>query len=503
MLRSFRVRLFLGFAVVIALSLFLSASASIWLLRQQQVEAAQQRIGLLVDPIARRVATFEAAGWPLPLIRQDLEQVASSYDIRVLLVDPSDVVIVDTDPTSRMVGKQLAVPSTPVAQNDTRQMSSFHAVRMTTDGEDLYLFTPSILNDVGGSLPGSSTRLVIAVPAQNVTAAWSALLPRLSLAGGVAALVAVIVASLLASRITNPIAQMTRASEAMARGDLQQRVEGEGEDEIGTLARAFNQMSQQVSRSNRAMRDLLANVSHELKTPITSIRGFAQAMVDGMATKPEDYTDMAGSIYDEAERIRVLVDDLLYLSEIESGTLQLTLDQVDVDAIVDDTVRRFRYQAEAADVRVRQALAGGDVRADARRVEQILANLTENAIRFAPAGSEVLLRTYRLDGRTNGRPDAGSEGSVAIEVHNGGPPIAPEHLPYLFERFYQADGSRSDERHKGLGLAIVRELVQAHDGQVTVESSADAGTVFTVRLPVAGPAAGGQRAASSIAGGSR
>jgi signal transduction histidine kinase len=485
----------LGFAVVIALSLFLSASASIWLLREEQVQAAQQRIGLLVDPIARRVATLESAGWPTPLIRQDLEQVATYYDIRVLLVDPSDRVVVDTDPTSRMVGKQLAVPSAPKADSETRQMSSFHAVRMTADGEDLYLFTPSILNDTAGSLPGSTTRLVIAVPAQNVTAAWSALLPRLSLAGGVAAIVAVIVASLLASRITNPIAQMTRASEAMAEGDLQQRVEGEGDDEIGTLARAFNQMSQQVSRSNRAMRDLLANVSHELKTPLTSIRGFAQAMVDGMATQPEDYADMATSIYDEAERIRVLVDDLLYLSEIESGTLQLTLDQVDVDSVVADTARRFRYQAEQAGVQVRVALDGGEIRADARRVEQILANLTENAIRFAPSGSEVLLRTYRLGGFAGGE--------VAVEVHNGGTPIAPEHLPYLFERFYQADGSRSDERHKGLGLAIVRELVQAHEGQVAVESGADAGTVFTVRLPVAGPAGGVKRPLSNVTGGSR
>ena len=131
---------------------------------------------------------------------------------------------------------------------------------------------------------------------------------------------------------------------------------GEGDDEIGTLARAFNQMSAQVSRSNRAMRDLLANVSHELKTPLTSIRGFAKAMVDGLATEPADYKEMAGAVYEEAERIRVLVDDLLYLSEIESGTLQLTLDHVDIDAIVADTARRLRFAAEDRNVTIRQAL---------------------------------------------------------------------------------------------------------------------------------------------------
>jgi two-component system sensor histidine kinase BaeS len=363
-------------------------------------------------------------------------------------------------------------------------------VRMTTGGEDLYLFTAS-RSDLGGTSARAPARLVIAVPAENVTAAWAALLPRMSLAGGAAALVAVVFASMLAARITNPIAQMTRASEAMARGNLQQRVGGEGDDEIGTLARAFNQMSEQVSRSNRAMRDLLANVSHELKTPLTSIRGFAQAMVDGMARDPVEYSEMATAIYDEAERIRALVDDLLYLSEIESGTLQLTLDNVDVDAIVADSVKRFRYQAEEAGVTLRHAPDGGEVRADARRLEQITANLMDNAIRFAPSGSEVLLRTYRLNG------------DVAIEVHNGGRPIAPEHLPYLFERFYQSDGSRSDERHKGLGLAIVRELVQAHDGRVAAESSEGAGTIFTVYLPVKGPSQGAGVSALTTPGGQR
>lgn len=477
MLRSFRVRLLAGFAVIIALSLFLSALASVWLLREQQVEAARQRIGLLVDPLARRVATLELSGWPRELIRQDLEQVARYYDIRVLLIDSADRVIVDTAPDKHMIGAQLSVPEVTVTRtpDSGEQMSSFRSVRMTTGGEDLFLFTPTIRSDSNALATAGSLRLVIAVPAQDVTAAWAALLPRLALAGGGAAVVAVIVASLLASRITNPIAQMTRASEAMSRGDLRQRVEGEGDDEIGTLARAFNQMSEQVSRSNRAMRDLLANVSHELKTPLTSIRGFAQAMVDGLAVEPDDYREMAGAVYEEAERIRVLVDDLLYLSEIESGTLQLTLDEVDVDAIVADTARRLRFEAEDRGVTIRQALAGGELRADARRVEQILANLTDNALRYSPAGEEVLIRTYRQDGH------------VAIEVHNAGEPIAPEHLPFLFERFYQADGSRSDDRHKGLGLAIVRELVQAHDGRVAVESDANAGTVFTVTLPVRGP----------------
>jgi two-component system sensor histidine kinase BaeS len=268
---------------------------------------------------------------------------------------------------------------------------------------------------------------------------------------------------------------MTRASQAMARGDLDQRIGGEGDDEIGRLAAAFNQMSTQVARSNRVMRDLIANVSHELKTPLTSIQGFSQAMVDGLATKPEDYTEMSGVIVGETERIRVLVDDLLYLSQLESGTLQLALEDVDLDAIVEDAAARFRFRADEAEVTVRLALDGSIVRADGRRLEQVLANLVDNAIRFAPANSEVLVRTYRL------------AEEAAIEVHNGGPPIPAESLPSVFERFYQVDPARAEARHSGLGLSIVQELVQAHGGTVTVQSSRDAGTTFSIRLPVDGP----------------
>jgi signal transduction histidine kinase len=148
---------------------------------------------------------------------------------------------------------------------------------------------------------------------------------------------------------------------------------------------------------------------------------------------------------------------------------------LDLAAVVRSAAQRFRLQAEAAGVSIRVALNGAPVLADERRIEQVLANLLDNAIRFATAGSEVLLRTARVPG------------GVLLEVHNGGEPIPPEDLPYLFDRFYQVDRARTrgDRLHSGLGLAIVRELVQAHGGDVSVQSSRDGGTVFTVRLPAA------------------
>lgn len=478
MLGSFRARLLAGFGIVIVLTLFLSASAFILLLRQQQAEAAQQRIGILVEPITTEAQRMQLLGWSRPAISKSLGEIATYYDIRILMLDPSDRVVIDTEPRQQAIGLTLDLPESAPTEIGGR-MEPFQSVRMTIQNDDLYFFMLSVNPDgpPWPQVPGDS-QLVLAVPADDVNSAWAALLPRLSLAGAGAGAVAVLFAFLFAGRITTPVREMTRASQAMAAGDLDQRIRGEGADEIGRLAAAFNQMSTQVARSNRVMRELLANVSHELKTPLTSIQGFGQAMVDGLATKPEDYAEMSGVIVGETERIRILVDDLLYLSQLESGTLQLSLDQVEIDAIVSDAAARFRFQADEAEVELRLALAGATVHADGRRLEQVLANLVDNAIRFAPAGSEVLIRTYRLADQ------------VAIEVHNGGEPIPEEGLTSVFDRFYQVDPARAEARHSGLGLSIVQELVQAHGGSMGVQSSRDAGTTFTARLPIDGPAAG-------------
>ena len=230
-------------------------------------------------------------------------------------------------------------------------------------------------------------------------------------------------------------------------------------------------MAQQVDRSSRAMRQLLADVSHELKTPLTSIQGFSQAMVDGLVEDQEETQRLAEVVHEEAERMRVLVDDLLYLSRIESGELRLNLDRIELDALVAASERRLRYQAESAGVSLRLELGGGAVPGDERRLEQVFANLLDNAIRFAPEGSQVRIRTWL-------EADHG-----AAEVGNASEPIPEDEVPHIFDRFYQVDRARSGSGHSGLGLAIVGELVQAHGGTVEVRSTREEGTAFIVRLP--------------------
>lgn len=474
-LSGLRLRLLAGFALVIAISLVLAGFSSVLLLRDQQAESAEQRIGRLIPGFSERVMEMELFGWPRSRIRAELTPLADYYGVRIFLLDRDRRVILDTDEHEPMLGTTLNIAAGPrdgTAANE--DMLPFRSLRARAQGDDLYLFTSSQPFPVvppGLPLRQPESTLVIAVPAADVTAAWASLLPRFAIAGGIAALFAVVVGTVISARITRPIAAMTAASGAIAQGDYDQRIEASGNDEVARLAGAFNRMADQVGRSSRAMRQLLGNVSHELKTPLTSIQGFSQALVDDLVDSEEERKQLAEVIREEAGRMRELVDELLYLSSIESGELTLTLDDVDFDALVAAGVRRLTFRAQECDVTVSHESGAGHVRGDGRRLEQVLANLVDNAIRFSPAGSDVRVHTH------------GDPASVTLEVHNYGEPIPEKDLPAVFDRFYQADPARSDAAHSGLGLAIVHELVQAHGGTIGVQSTRAGGTTFIVRLP--------------------
>jgi signal transduction histidine kinase len=296
----------------------------------------------------------------------------------------------------------------------------------------------------------------------------------LFLAGGIAFFFGVIAAGVLARSITRPLGQITTASEQMAQGNYEQQIPGYGGDEVSRLANAFNAMSRQVSRSHRTLRDFLANVSHELKTPLTSVQGFSQAMVDGSLTRPEDYAEAGRIINDEALRMRGLVDDLLYLSQVDQGEFRVQLNAMSPNEILEATRERFERRAEQAGIEL--LLEGHEtpsIEADGRRLEQALANIVDNAVRHTPAGGRVTLSSLAENGH------------VQLAVHNTGSVIPPEALPHVFERFFQSDpaGARADA-NTGLGLAITKEIVLAHGGSVAAESSQEDGTRFTITLPL-------------------
>jgi two-component system sensor histidine kinase BaeS len=348
--------------------------------------------------------------------------------------------------------------------------------------------TQSIVDDkvfTVASFPDLTLRIAVVSSEQSLTNAWWDTLPRLSMAALSALLVSIGIAWWLASTITRPIGQITRASEEMARGNLDPQLElPETADEVGRLSTAFTTMAHEVARSHQTMRDLMANVSHDLRTPLTSISGFAGALVDGTVSGTEGAKEAGRIIGEEAERMRRLVEDLLYLGRIESGDASLLREPVDLAELARAAQARFVFRAQEAGinftVRTPEPVA---ILGDPHRLGQVLDNLIENAFKHTPPTGSVVVTAALEDLRPlGGRASRGTRAAV-VSVHNTGSYIPPQEAGRVFERFYQVDKARAGTGGSGLGLAIAREIVQAHGGRLELQSTPQSGTTFTVSVP--------------------
>ena len=302
----------------------------------------------------------------------------------------------------------------------------------------------------------------------------------LLVSAGVVLLLAVGVSMRLSRRLIAPLQAADVATRRLADGDLSARVPEPppaADDELADLSRAINSMAGALERSRGLEQQFLLSVSHDLRTPLTSIRGYAEAITDGATDDPQA---AARVILAESRRLERLVRDLLDLAKLDARSFSLDLEPVDLVQVVSSTADGLRPAAEAAGVVLVTTPPGTQgpppvVLADRDRLAQVAANLLENALKFARSRIDIL---------------AAVDGGVAMMwVTDDGPGIASADLPHVFERLYVAQAQPlRKESGTGLGLAIARELVTAMGGTIGVESAAGAGTRFVVRLPVAGPA---------------
>ncbi|NLS79083.1 MAG: HAMP domain-containing histidine kinase [Chloroflexi bacterium] len=323
------------------------------------------------------------------------------------------------------------------------------------------------------------------------------LLPLLG-TGALALAISTLASYVLSRTITRPVEAIMRAAQQMADGRRGPEIEVQRDDEIGRLARSFNRMASQVDQASRMQRDLVINISHDLQTPLTSIRGFSQAIVDGSLRDVHGLRRAGKIIYEEATRMGQMVDALLDLAKLEGGQIEMAKAPVDLRNLLTSCVARFAHQAAAADLQLQLEVpeALPTIQGDPDRLEQAFANLLENAIKYTPAGGRVLVNGYATAGqRKPGEPaprdphsvsewHLGNGRWVVVTVADTGVGIPEEDLDRVFERFYRADKARSSQDGAGLGLAIVREIVQAHGGAVTAASHKGQGSQFTVALPV-------------------
>ncbi len=288
-----------------------------------------------------------------------------------------------------------------------------------------------------------------------------------------AAVVALLLGILLARSIAGPVRELTEATEAVAGGELGRQVEVRTSDEIGELAVSFNQMSQDLARGRTLRQQMTADIAHDLRTPLSVILGFTEALAEGkLAGNPEMY----GIMHDEARHLQHLVEDLRTLSLADAGELTLNLQACEPRALLERAAAA--HAAGAGEKQIRLVVeAPADlppVNVDVERMAQVLNNLVSNALRYTPEGGEIKLSA------------AAEAGAIALQVRDNGAGIAPADLPYIFERFYRGDQARTvQEGESGLGLAIAKSLIEAQGGTIAAASELGRGTTFTLVLPVA------------------
>jgi signal transduction histidine kinase len=532
MLHSLRFRLLLtliGVVVVVVGTVALFASRVTSRELQRYVELDIARNQRLTSNVMTYYARNRDSGDPQALMRQ----IAGEVDERVIVTDGAGTVLADSSEqfVGQTLGCEIAFPAVVVTIGSPRCETRLELAAGGVGGlrvgsretsDIVFLGMPFESSRPAGTKPLTTTfQFEAAAPLLEAVGGGPALLIRrtqgleldpietgfvdavnrsLLWAVAAAGVAAVLLTLLLSRRILGPVEALTAAARAMEKGDLSRRVEVASRDEIGALAHAFNAMADGLARQERLRRNMVTDVAHELRTPLTNIRGYLEALRDGVARPTHS---MLASLHEEALLLNRLVDDLQDLALAEAGQLHLAPRPVELAALVAQAVEAIQPAASEKDLRVEMALAADlpRVQADPERVAQVLRNLLNNAIRHTPGGGSIFVEAIVEHVRDKEARRQGDQAHtdllvssspgllvgcemVVLTIRDTGPGIPAEHLPNVFERFYRADQARARATGgAGLGLAIVRQLVVAHGGRAWAESPPGQGAAFSFTLP--------------------
>ena len=405
-----------------------------------------------------------------------IDRFAEARDVRVLLVDVNRERLVWDSVGDLEMQESIRLEVDRNYRQSYRGRSALQREPVfgkIIDGGDEWLFAGISISGVGSNQyalivadvrPTQSLRALLA----EFGTAW---MRPVLIAIGIGLIISVGLSWVMTRTITRPLRNLGEAVDAVARGDLDHQVPVSGPSEMRTVAHAFNLMSEEVRATQESQRDFMANVTHDLKTPLTSIQGYSQAIVDGTAKNPSQAAEI---IHDEAGRLTRMVTDLTDLAHMRARQTRIRQEPVDLAQIVQTVSQKLSVVADKRGIALTTHIEPApDVMGDGDQLVQVLNNLLGNAIKYTPGGGTVRVSLWSTD-----------NSGVSIQVADNGIGIPEQDLPRIFERFYQVDKARGPSRGTGLGLAIVNEIVQAHEGHISVNSKPGSGTIFTVWLPV-------------------
>lgn len=475
MFETLRSRLLLSYSLVIAIALVLIALVLFGLtalapggirtqVEWQTLAAISQSTRYELERILQRT---NARGQD---VEELLKQTAVNTNTRIVAADAqTSRVVFDSDPSQSWLGDVVRVtqPSRGVPEADGQN---------TVVGRFKHKDTNWL---VYGQQFNDSRLVIFYAHREQTTMAFfqQYFLTPLAGAGILAFVISIFLAFWMARSVVQPLHLMAGTAHAVAQGDYDQHLSLQGPREVQSLAQSLNTMSSKVKQSQQMQKDFVANVSHDLKTPLTSIQGWSMALLDGTAVDPDIQQQAATVIYDESERMARMVGDLLDIARLDAGQVTLKQQPVELAQLLNDVVRNLTARAQEQGVTLSAELTQVEpIRGDDDRLMQIFTNLADNALTHTPAGGRVTLALW---------PKGAQQ--IQVQIKDTGHGIPAEALPRIFERFYQVDQARTrnEGSGSGLGLAIVKQLVETHGGTIEVESQLGVGTTFTIVLPVA------------------
>jgi signal transduction histidine kinase len=430
------------------------------------------------------------AGLTLPEVRR-IEQIIVAYltdesaarDVRTMVVSSEGIVQFDSA-GAFLTGERVKQIAQGKLIGGRERMNAVYRGSFSNPNGQEWLYVAQPLRPLADIQPDSLFVLVAApMPHPTLGQVFRVfgdifLLP-LAQAGLIGLVIAVGLSVVISGSVVRPLKRMSDAARRIAHGDYRQRVPVNGPREVRGLAGSFNEMAERVAATQQAQREFLANVSHDLRTPLTSIQGFSQAIAEGVAGDPTSTQHAAQIIHDEAARMHRMVESLLDLARIEAGQFDLKTHAIATSDLLHGIGESVSVRARERGLNLALDVPPDlpRIAGDGDRLAQVFSNLLDNAIKHTPQGGHI-----RLHAQTAQR-------GIAVMVQDTGEGIPPDDLPRIFERFYQVDKSRQRERRAGmgLGLAIVRQIVQLHGGTINVASELGRGTTFTVWLPLPTP----------------
>jgi two-component system OmpR family sensor kinase len=480
-------RLIVSYGVIIVVTLILALMALFVIARPLQNRIAQRQLTTQVQAAQRQLNTLYQRGTTTERVLQQLNRRSelTNSNARYLLVDPNGNVLFDSQRT--LNDQHLVLP-----RQDNQPLPGG---TLSDPAGDSFNFA---LAPVGPQDSAAAYLLTIAPRNPRSSRLLSELGSGFIVAGAITLVLSLLIGIFIARSISRPLKQISTASTVMAAGNYAIRVPEKGPLEVRRLASSFNLMAGQVESGQQAMRDFVSNVSHELKTPLTSIQGFSQAIMEGAITDEDSTQRAAKIIHEEAARMTRMVEDLLDLARIDSGQVVMQKSPLNLENILRSTVDRLRPQAAEKQIQLQESfLLLPRVVGDGDRLAQVFTNLLDNAIRHTPTQGRVsiqakvvkdIIRTVDVRPehvQAQHKTSVSERGDfVEVNITDSGPGIPPEDLARIFERFYQVDKSRKRGKGTGLGLAIIKEIVDSHSGYVRVSSYEGQSTTFTVLLPV-------------------